>query len=333
MIPQAPTQSQISPSPNDAAPRSPHVVIVGSINMDLVLRADRMPLPGETIRAEDLAFVPGGKGANQAVAVAQLGGRSTMIGRVGDDPFAPQLIQGLKNHKVDVRHVLSVENCSSGVAVIAVDPSGENAITVVGGANARLTPEDLESLESVIARADALLLQLEIPFESVSAAIAIARKHKVFTVLDPAPAPPGELPKDLYRVDVLSPNQLEARQITGLPVTNDSEARRAAEELLRRGARNAVMKLGQSGALVATDRGEVRHVPSFPVQAVDTTAAGDAFTAAMTLAHAEGATLANAARFGCAAGAHAVTVFGAQPAMPTRAQVKSLLNSDSDPRT
>lgn len=308
-------------------PAPPHIVVVGSINMDLVARVARLPRPGETVHGTTLSQSPGGKGANQAVAAARLGGRCTMIGRVGDDVFGPQLIAALAGYGVNTAHVLTTPDCSSGVALIGVEGSGQNCITIVAGANGRLTPVDVERRADLIATADALVVQLETPFETVEAALAVARRHGVLTVLDPAPAPSCSLPAGLLDVDVISPNQSEAEAITGVAVPDAAGAVEAARRLRDLGARRVALKLGEHGAFWSDERIDGRHVPTARVEAVDTTAAGDAFTAALALGLAERLDPLDAVRLGCAAGSLATTRFGAQQAMPKRAEVERFLEN------
>lgn len=299
----------------------PHVVIVGSINMDLVARMARLPRPGETLHGDSFQAIPGGKGANQAVAAARLGARVTMIGRVGDDAFGDDLRKSLQSSGVSTEHVMTTRQCSSGVALIGVDSAGANSIVVIGGANSRLTSADIESLSNVISAADVLVVQMETPLETIAAALRIARQHHVKTILDPAPAPAGKLLDEVNTVDVISPNQTEAEALTGVVVSDIASAQDAARILLKNGAVDVVMKLGELGALVCNAAGETQHIPAAKAKIVDTTAAGDAFTAGMAVALAEGQGLVAAARFGCAAGTLACTVFGAQPAMPSREAV------------
>lgn len=308
-------------------PTIPRIVIVGSINMDLVARMARLPRPGETVHGDSLQSIPGGKGANQAVAAARLGAHVTMIGRLGDDAFGDELRKSLTSSGVITDHIITTEGCSSGVALIGVDATGTNSIVVIGGANARLSPADVESLSAVIALADVLVVQLETPVETVAAALRLARQHCVKTILDPAPAPTQPLPEDVRVVDIISPNQTEAEALTGLVVSDIATAEQAAHGLLNQGAREVVMKLGELGALVCDAAGQTCHVLAGKARIVDTTAAGDAFTAGMAVALAEGRGLIDAARFGCAAGTLACTVFGAQPAMPTRPEVDEFMHA------
>ena len=304
---------------------APRLVVLGSINMDLVARVERLPRAGETVAGRELLQIPGGKGANQAVAAARLAAATVMVGRVGDDAFGERLRKALSASSVSVEHVKVVPDCSSGVALIGVEDSGQNAITIVSGANGHLTPRDVQDVEHVIAAAEALLLQLEVPLDTVTAAAAAAQRHGVLAILDPAPAPQQGLPDPLFRVDVISPNQTEAEQLTGIPVTDPASARQAAARLLDRGAKAAVIKLGAQGAFWCVRQGACGHVPAAKVPVVDTTAAGDAFTAALALQWAQGAAPQDAVRFGCAAGTLATTRLGAQQSMPTRAEVERFL--------
>lgn len=300
----------------------PEIVVVGSINMDLVARVAQLPRPGETVSGQELTYVPGGKGANQAVAAARLGANVTMIGRVGDDPFGTTLLAGLQAERISTEHVAVVPNCSSGVAWIGVADDGMNAITVISGANGRLNPADVLAAESLIAAANAMLLQLEIPLETAAAASRLARRHGVRVILDSAPAPAAPLPEELMRVDVLTPNQSEAEALTGIVVSHAAAAQEAARKLQDAGAKTIVIKLGEQGAVWLDETGLAGHVVVRKIDAVDTTAAGDAFTAALAVALAEGATLAAAVEWACTAGTLAAMTRGAQPSMPTRAAVE-----------
>jgi ribokinase len=305
------------PSPS----RRASVVVIGSINLDLVVRTPRLPQPGETLTGTTFRTLPGGKGANQAVAVARLGGRAHMVGRVGADAFGRQLLQGLRKEGVDTRHTRALPRTSTGVATIQVDDEARN-------------PADIKALEPIIARADAVLLQLEIPLDTVAAALRIALRHDVFTVLDAAPIPPDGLPDTLRDIDILSPNQSEAALLTGGPCNTPEEATHAASILIQRfNPGIVVVKLGALGALAhaGVGTGDPLLSPAFPVDPVDTTAAGDAFTAALTLRLAEGARLGEALRFANAAGALATTRLGAQDAMPTRTAVDRLLRKHPAP--
>lgn len=305
----------------------PRLVVVGSLNMDLVVRTARLPRPGETVAGRDFVQVPGGKGANQAAAAARLGADVAMIGRVGDDAFGGQLVESLARDGVETSAVAVTAGTSSGLALIGVEDSGQNAITIVGGANTMLSSDDVQRHETTIAAAGALLVQLEVPLPTVAAAVAIAKRHGVLTILDPAPAPHEPLPAELLAVDLISPNQSEAEALTGIAVASVADAMRAAAILHERGARQAVLKLGDQGALASDGIGNIVHVPAPQVVVVDTTAAGDAFTAALAVALVEGRSLAEATRFACAAGSLATARRGAQDAMPGREEVERLLIS------
>jgi ribokinase len=289
--------------------------------MDLVVRSARLPRPGETIIGRETLELPGGKGANQAVAAARLEADVFMIGRVGDDGFGERLRAGLKHEGIDISHVAVTPKCASGVAIVAVEDSGENAITVIPGANGRLTPDDVTAATDLIREADVLLLQLEVPLETVLPAIELAVEFDTQVILDPAPAP-ASFPHKLLAVDVACPNETEAAALTGIQIRNLDDANNAALRLHAMGSRHAVITLGSQGAVVCGPDGWLEHVPSFPVEAVDSTAAGDAFAAGLGVSLAQGKPVSAAVRYGCAVGALATTRQGAQPAMPTAAEVR-----------
>jgi ribokinase len=302
---------------------SAHVAVVGSLNMDLVIRSPRIPLPGETIIGGEFHTAPGGKGANQAVAAARLGAQVSMVGRVGRDAFGSQLLENLAADGIEHNFVLEDREASTGVALIVVADDGENSIVVASGANAHLSPADVETSEAAIARADVLLLQLESPLETVTQAAQTARARGVTVILNPAPARalPGEL---LALVDVIIPNESETALLTGMPVENQAEAEAAAAMLRRRGVGTVILTLGERGALLSYERGTTIF-PAYDVKPVDTTAAGDAFVAGLAVALAEGKSWATAVQWGNAAGALATTKLGAQPSLPTRTTVEQLL--------
>ncbi|HET6422188.1 MAG TPA: ribokinase [Planctomycetaceae bacterium] len=305
----------------------PHIVVVGSINMDLVARVARLPRAGETVSGRTLESIPGGKGANQAVAAARLGAKVTMCGRLGDDAFAPQLRASLVDAGVNAETVHSTPGCSSGVAWIGVDDSGANSITVIAGANGRVTIDDVREWEPKIQSADMVIVQGEIPVPAIAAVLDAARRHGVRSIFDVAPVPTEPMPSECWQADILSPNQTEAEQLTGLPVDSWMTAEGAAVALHQLEAKTVVLKLGILGALIHEPGQPAVRVPAFQVDAVDTTAAGDAFTAALAVAWAGGSSLAEATRFACAAGACAAMTLGAQPAMPTRAAIEAVLSS------
>jgi len=293
--------------------------------MDLVARAPRIPQPGETIIGGDFYTVPGGKGANQAVAVARLGAQVSMVGQVGRDAFAGPLLDNLAAAGVDHTFVAQDPEAATGVALIVVDDAGQNSIVVASGANMRLSPADIDGAETVIASADALLLQLESPLETVTRAAEVARAHGVTVILNPAPA--RSLPAELLAmVDVLIPNESETALLTGLPVGNQVEAETAAAALRGLGVGTVILTLGERGALLAREKG-AEHFPAFEVTPVDTTAAGDAFVGGFAVAMAEGQSLDKAVRWGNATGALATTKLGAQPSLPTRQDLEALLST------
>jgi ribokinase len=299
--------------------------IIGSANLDLVVRADHMPAPGENVLGDDLRMIPGGKGANQAVAVARLGGRARFIGRVGRDSFGEMLLASLRADGVDTDDLAAVADAPTGAALIVIDRNGQNSIVVAPGANRRLMPADIQALRPALETLDAILMQLEIPIETVVHTIRLAREINVPVILDAGPARQEEPPDEIFRVAVLSPNEAEAGALLGRAIRNLKEAEAAAREMLRRGAGAVVLKLGSNGALLVTGD-ECLHVPAHRVKVVDTTAAGDAFTAALALYRAEGLALPEAVRMANKAGALATTKLGAQPSMPSRAEVEAMRN-------
>ncbi|MCA9265302.1 MAG: ribokinase, partial [Planctomycetales bacterium] len=258
------------------------IAVLGSINRDLVIQCVTLPRPGETIIAESMQEFHGGKGANQAVAAARLGAEVAMIGRVGDDAFANILVGNLSREGVDTRYIRRQSDCPSGLAIVSVDRGGENAIMVVPGANSQVTARDAENAADMIADADVLLVQLEVATEAVVAALTIAKQHGVRTVLDPAPMVTNP-PDALLQVDWICPNRTEAGALLGRDILSVEDACRAARDLCDRGVENAVVTLGSSGAVWSNGE-QAEHTPACRVDVVDTTAAGDAFAAALAMA-------------------------------------------------
>ena len=321
------------PSPMDS-PK--HIVVIGSANMDLVCRTPRMPRAGETVLGDGLLTIPGGKGANQAVAAAKLAKDKAdvyLVARVGDDDFGQRLLNGLSQHHVRTDHVTITEGVASGCAMILVDRKGENSIVVAPGANALLTPADIDRAGSLIAEAAAVVLQLEIPLETVRHAIEMCRRFGVPTILDPAPVPPRGVPRELLHVDVLAPNQGEAELLLGRQRTHGVKSKKLmdpkliAGTLVTRGPKTVIVKLGPKGALIVGRDGQIERVRPFKVSVRDTTAAGDAFIGALAVGESEGMPLRQAARFANAAGAACCTEFGAQPALPSRQEVDRILKT------
>lgn len=300
----------------------PRVMVVGSLNMDLIARTPRLPQAGETVLGHKFHTAPGGKGANQAVAAARLGAQVAMVGRVGDDDYGRALLATLASDGVDTKHVTVDPEASTGVALIELDDAGENSIVVISGANMRLTPTDVQAAESMLAASDVLLLQLESPLPVLEHAIPAARAHGVTVVLNPAPA--RVLPAQLLReVDYLVPNETEAGLLVGREVSGTASARDAAHILRGKGVGTVILTLGGQGALLVGEDDIL--VPAFKVKVVDTTAAGDAFVAGFAVALAAGRDLEEAVCFANAAGALATTRLGAQPSLPTRTEVEALL--------
>jgi len=304
----------------------PHIVIVGSLNMDLVVRTPHMPAPGETILGDDFRIIPGGKGANQAVAAARLGAQVSMVGRVGADAFGRELLQNLRSEKVDATHVAVDDASPSGIAMITVDAAGQNSIVVASGANMRLTPAQVKAALTALEPYDVLVMQLESPVDCVLAAAKQARAAGARVILNPAPAQ-ALSPDLLQAVHVLIPNESETAMLTGLPVATREQAEAAARALLALGPDAVILTLGGQGALVAPADAPSTHLSPHQVKVVDATAAGDAFVAGLAVGLGEGLTLAASAGLGNAAGALAVSRMGAQPAMPTRGEVRAMLDS------
>lgn len=299
----------------------PRIVVVGSSNTDMVVKLPRLPEKGESIIGGEFFMPAGGKGANQAAAAARLGASVTFVARLGSDMFGDKALAGFKAEGIDTRFVARDAEAPSGVALIIVDGKGDNILAVAPGANGRLSVADVDRAAGAIAEADAVVLQLEIPLDAVEHALALARKHKVRTILNPAPAR-VLLPELLALVDVLTPNEHEATLLSG---ATGQSIEQAAQGLLRMDVGTVVVTLGAEGAMIVAPGTTVQRVPGFKVDAVDTTAAGDAFTAALACALARGEAMPPAVRYANAVGALTVTKMGAQPSLPTAAGVAAFL--------
>ena len=301
----------------------PRILVIGSINMDVVLRAEKFPAPGETVVGTDLSLIPGGKGANQAVALSRLGASASLLGCVGKDPWGEELIEKLEENGVDTVNVTSDESLPTGNATIIVDSEGENRIVLIAGANDALRPGLVDAALDAESSCDAILLQLEIPLRTVYHAISTGAARGIPVILDAGP--PRAVPLEKLRgVTVLSPNESETEALTGIrPGDLDSAGKAAALLEESTGANEVVLKLGERGALFK-DNGRYELVEAHQVEVVDTTAAGDSFTAALALEHSRGAGIAKAVRRALAAGALAVTRLGAQPSLPTAEEVDRL---------
>lgn len=300
-------------------------IVFGSINLDLVARTRRLPVPGETLQGHEFFTAPGGKGANQAVALARLGVTTQMVGRVGEDDFGSELLSALKAAGVQTECILVDEAASSGVALISVDDSGENQIVIVAGANGCIDDTDLECLNTLLPNAFALLMQFEIPMQNILLAAQAAKQNGIKVILDPAPA--TTMPAELYPlVDIITPNQTEAEQLVGFAVNEIDSATESANILLQRGVGCAIVKLGATGVICATPE-ETFFVPAFPVTTVDTVAAGDAFNGALAAALVGRLSLQQAVVWGAAAGALAASKPGAQSSLPTREALMAFLQA------
>ena len=298
-----------------------HVTVVGSLNMDLVARAPRLPQPGETLAGHAFAQVAGGKGGNQAVAAARLGAQVAMIGCVGADANGAQLRAGLEAEGIDCTALETGATAPTGVALIIVDDGSQNAIVIIAGSNGEVTPATLARHEAALAAAQVVICQLETPPAAVHAALAAARRLGKTVILNPAPAT-GPLPADwLPLIDYLIPNELEAATLTGLPVATPADANAAADALRRAGACNVIVTLGAQGVVAALGEAAPQHFDAPRVKAVDTTAAGDTLIGGFGAQLARGADVADAIRFAQRAASISVTRAGAQPSIPTRAEV------------
>lgn len=305
-----------------------NIIVIGSANMDLVTTMDRVPAAGETVGGNGFSTFPGGKGANQAVGIGKLGGRCIFLGKVGQDAFGERLLESMRSSGVQTDLVTRVPGISTGIAVILVDASGENRIVTIKGANASLLEADVDAAIDMITSASVLLVQLEIPLETVTRAVEIAHNAGVTVILDPAPVPQSGLPDSLLAmIDIVTPNQLEASILTGLPeVESNEDAELACRRLLDKGVGTAVVKLGSGGAVVMTSDRKPIRISGHKVRAIDTTAAGDAFAAALAVGIVDGLDPVQSAMFANAAAALSVQRPGAQSSMPSRAEVDTFLS-------
>jgi ribokinase len=297
---------------------STRLVVVGSSNTDMIVPADRLPTPGETVLGGDLVMAAGGKGANQAVSAARVGAAVTFIARLGQDAFGQEALRQFQREGLDTRHIVQDSQSPSGVALIVVGPQGQNLIAVAPGANRRLSPADIAAAQPAFTDARVVLLQLETPVETVLAAARMGQAAGATVILNPAPA--QALPEEIFScVDILTPNETEAMLLTG-----ERTPEASAAQLLRRGMRTVILTLGAAGVLVAQEN-RLEHIAGFQVTAVDTTAAGDAFNGGLGAALARGDSLTEAIRYAQAVAALSVTRLGAQPSLPTAAEVADFL--------
>jgi ribokinase len=309
--------------------KKPIITVVGSSNTDMVIKADHLPGPGETILGGTFFMNPGGKGANQAVAVARLGGKVSFICKTGDDIFGRQSLQQFKEEGIDISFLIIDSLHPSGVALITVDKQAENCIVVASGANAALTPSDLMQARELILQSAIILMQLEIPLDSVSYTAAMAYGKNIPVVLNPAPA--CTLPDELLRhISILTPNKTEAGMLSGISIQDMESAKKAAQKIRERGVKTVIITLGSNGALVL-DENVFTHIPVSPVTAVDTTAAGDTFNGALVVALSEGKDILQATAFAGRAAAISVTRIGAQASIPYKHEVEALIVNDNIP--
>ncbi len=301
----------------------PKITVIGSSNTDLVVKAPKLPAPGETVLGSEFIIAPGGKGANQAVTIARLGGDVTLVAKLGMDDFGDQRLEDFKRDGMSTEFVFRDEESPSGVALIFVDHEGENMIVAALGSNAKLLPDDVDKARSAIVGADMVVLQLETTMETVEHAINIAAENNVPVILNPAPG--SELSSALIeKIDYLTPNETEAEILTGIEVASDDDAQKAGAKLLELGAGNVIVTMGKRGEMLIT-KNEHSLIPAFVVDAVDATAAGDAFNGGLAYALANGRESMDAVKFANAVAALAVTRMGAQPSMPTRDELEQFL--------
>jgi ribokinase len=310
----------------------PDVMVVGSLSMDLVLQVPRVPKVGETLAGYSFETFVGGKGNNQALSAARAGAKVTMLGKVGGDAYGDIVLNTLKQNGIDCKNMLTDQTIGTGIANIWVGPTGENCIIIVANSNGKLSPQDVDAASAVIMSAKTLLLQLEVPVETITRAAAVAKRGNAKVILNPAPAPPsGSLPPELLaNVDILVPNETEAELLTGIKPHDDTSIEACALKLLSLGPKAVIITLGERGAILVNQSASglnKLHVASYPVKVVDSTAAGDAFCGALASQLAKGASMEAAIRYGCAAGALACTKPGAEPSLPSAAELDALVAS------
>ena len=301
-----------------------NIVVIGSSNVDMIIRGDRIPKPGETIIGGKFYKAAGGKGANQAVAAARAGGRVTFLSRVGNDVFGQEAIQGYRNDKINVNYVKVDQTESTGIALILVDSKGENCISVASGANMKLDKSDIKDANVELDNADVVLMQLETPIETIEYIIKSLKNKQVKTILNPAPA--LKISDDLLaHLTIITPNETEVELLTGVTVNDEKDALKASKILLDKGVKNVIITMGKKGAFLHSELGSIL-IPSFEVNALDTTAAGDTFNGAFAVAVAEGKALEDAVKYANAAAAISVTKMGAQPSIPLKNEIDNFLS-------
>ncbi len=304
--------------------QKPDIVVIGSSNTDMVIKVPRIPRPGETILGGTFIMAAGGKGANQAVAASKLGGNVTFIARVGKDIFGKQALQDFNAYGINTKYIIEDDSRPSGVALIFVDSKGENTIAVASGANSALQDHDLLCIRKVIQKSDVLLMQLEIPLQTVQYAVELASESDTKVILNPAPA--QALPDSLLcKIDMLTPNESEAQILTGIEVKDEKSAKAAAVHLRGKGVSNVIVTMGAKGSMLVTDEG-ARLIPTKKVEPLDTTAAGDAFNGALAYFLGNHEPLIKAVHYANMVGALSVTKMGAQPSMPSFQEFQKFIN-------
>ncbi|MBU6453663.1 MAG: ribokinase [Cyanobacteria bacterium REEB67] len=308
------------------------VMVVGSLSMDLVLQVPRLPKIGETLAGKSFDTFVGGKGNNQALAAARAGASTAMLGKLGGDAYGEIVLASLKDNGVNCDNMLVDSTISTGIANIWVGPTGDNSIIIVANSNGRLSPQDIEAAATEISSAKTVLFQLEVPIETIIAAAAVAKRGNALVILNPAPAPPsGSLPEALLaNIDLLVPNETEAELLTGISPVDEKSIEACALKLLAMGPKAVIITLGDRGAVYMSRsiEGTTKiQVPTYPVKVVDSTAAGDAFCGALASQLARGATIEEAMRYGCAAGALACTRAGAGPSLPMAADLEAMVST------
>jgi ribokinase len=300
---------------------SPKIIVIGSSNTDMVIKTKRIPAPGETVLGGTFFMNAGGKGANQAVAAARLGGTVSFICKTGGDIFGLEAIAGFKKENINTDLIFTNEEKPSGIALITVDENAENCIVVAPGANASLSISDIEEIEDILVEAEIILMQLEIPLKTVAYIAEFAAENEVPVILNPAPG--CELPDELLQnISIITPNENEAEKLTGITVTDIRSSKLAARSLCERGVETVIITLGAEGALLF-DRDSAIHIPGYKVNPVDTTAAGDVFNGALAVAISEKKSLEEAIDFACKAAAISVTRLGAQASAPFAHEISS----------
>jgi ribokinase len=298
------------------------IIVIGSSNTDMVIKSERLPKPGETILGGKFLMNLGGKGANQAIAVAKLGGNVSFICKVGNDTFGKKAIASFCKEHIDTRYISISSDKPSGIALINVDSKGENCISVASGANSSLSIENIKEAENDIKEASIVLMQLEIPMGTVIYAANMAKKNGAIVILNPAPVPAKQLPIELLsNVDILTPNITETEMISGLQISDEESIKEAIKTISNKGVKNIIVTMGSKGAL-AYQNGVFFHVPAIKVDAIDTTAAGDTFCGGLSVAIAEGMTLLESIQFANKASSICVTRMGAQESIPLRQEIK-----------